>query len=140
MCRLIENEVHEIKVKMFREKLQIPHKCNFPFFKEVVTRLSLFSLKELVKQFELMQNHTMQSICSGRFMATMGLPCVHMMYHWREQTIPPRAIHPQWQIDTRESLFIENETNVDDLVCQKCLTGCKITINDFLLLIGNMFK
>ncbi|KAL3525047.1 hypothetical protein ACH5RR_013419 [Cinchona calisaya] len=125
ICHLIENEIHEFKVKILSEKLQVPHKCNIPFFKEVVTRLSLFSLKELEKQFELMENHTMQPICSGSFMAIMGLPCAHMMCHWRGQTLPLAMVHSQWRIDTRETLLSEVEATDDDCNLGSVLTRLK---------------
>ncbi|KAL3537404.1 hypothetical protein ACH5RR_000770 [Cinchona calisaya] len=61
-----------------------------------------------------MENHTMQPICSDGFMATMRLPCAHMMRHWRGQTLPLAMVYSQWRIDTRESLLSEVKATDDD--------------------------
>ncbi|KAF7150704.1 hypothetical protein RHSIM_Rhsim02G0175500 [Rhododendron simsii] len=63
--------------------------------------------EELLKQYEMMRHGTMQSTCTGHFMASMGLPCAHKMIEWKDERLPLDAIHSQWRIDIR-SLSVSN--------------------------------
>ncbi|KAL6567007.1 hypothetical protein OROMI_015411 [Orobanche minor] len=56
----------------------------------------------------------MTSICSEEFVTTMGLPCAHMMFLWKETSIPLGAIHLQWRIDMRSSLLVDNDVGDGD--------------------------
>jgi hypothetical protein len=47
----VEHEFNEIKVKLASERIQIPHDCNMPLFKELLSHVSLFALKEIFKQY-----------------------------------------------------------------------------------------
>ncbi|KAL6556543.1 hypothetical protein OROGR_005831 [Orobanche gracilis] len=105
VCLLLENDLRELKVRIANERIQIPHMCNIPFYREVVSRLSIFALNELEKQFEMLKTKKMSSVCTGVFKATMGLPCAHMMSSWMGKAIPITAIHQQWRIDSRDAIF-----------------------------------
>ncbi|KAG5536356.1 hypothetical protein RHGRI_023956 [Rhododendron griersonianum] len=74
---------------------------------ELVSHVSVFAMGELLKQYEMMRHGTMQSICTGHFMASMGLPCAHKMIEWKDKILPLDAIHSQWRIDIR-SLSVSN--------------------------------
>ncbi|KAL6547501.1 hypothetical protein OROMI_023222 [Orobanche minor] len=105
VCLLLENDLRELKVRIANERIQIPHMCSIPFYREVVSRLSIFALNELEKQFEMLKTKKMSSVCTGVFKATMGLPCAHMMSSWMGKAIPITAIHQQWRIDSRDAIF-----------------------------------
>nr|KAJ0186149.1 hypothetical protein LSAT_V11C900470640 [Lactuca sativa] len=51
--------------------------------------------------------------CTGHFMATMGLPCVHKLKHLQGMTNPLDLIHPHWKIDTLR-LNLEDDSHNDD--------------------------
>ena len=66
---------------------------------------------------------TLKLICSGNFMATMGLPYAHMMGDWRETTLPLHLRHSQWRIDTKclassngENEKIDDENEMKELL------------------------
>ncbi|GKD29422.1 PKS-NRPS hybrid synthetase, partial [Tanacetum coccineum] len=46
----VVNEFNEIKVKLASERIKIPHDCNMPLFRELLSHVSLFALKEIYKQ------------------------------------------------------------------------------------------
>ncbi|KAG5551462.1 hypothetical protein RHGRI_009772 [Rhododendron griersonianum] len=107
ICLAIENEFNEIKTQLLSERIRVPHRSNILFFKELVSHVSVFAMGELLKQYEMMRHGTMQSICTGHFMASMGLPCAHKMIEWKDKILPLDAIHSQWRIDIR-SLSVSN--------------------------------
>jgi len=43
----------------------------------------------------MVKHGTLKPICTGNFMATMGLPCAHMMSDWKEATLSLHNIHSQ---------------------------------------------
>ncbi|KAF7140308.1 hypothetical protein RHSIM_Rhsim06G0070800 [Rhododendron simsii] len=107
ICLAIENEFNEIKTQLLSERIRVPHRSNILFFKELVSHVSVFAMGELLKQYEMMRHGTMQSTCTGHFMASMGLPCAHKMIEWKDKILPLDAIHSQWRIDIR-SLSVSN--------------------------------
>ncbi|KAG5552486.1 hypothetical protein RHGRI_010537 [Rhododendron griersonianum] len=68
-------------------------------FKEINAQLSMYAMGEILKQYEMVKHATMQLVCTGHFMATMGLPCAHKMIDWKGKALPLDAIHSQWRID-----------------------------------------
>ncbi|PWA47757.1 hypothetical protein CTI12_AA460500 [Artemisia annua] len=91
ICLAVEHEFNAIKVKLASEKIRVPHNCNIPLFRELLSHLSQFALKEIYKQYE--------KIKDGHFMVTMGLPCAHKIVSCLGKTIPLDIIHPHWRID-----------------------------------------
>ncbi|GJT05681.1 PKS-NRPS hybrid synthetase [Tanacetum coccineum] len=78
ISQAVEHEFNEIKIRLAREKIQIPHSCNMPFFGSFCT----------------------MTPCTGHFMATMGLPCAHKIKDWNQMALSLELIHPHWRIDT----------------------------------------
>jgi hypothetical protein len=70
-----------------------------PFFRDVISHVSRYTLKELQKQYMKVELGTMSPVCSGRFTKTMGLPCAHEMCKWKNGTLPLDLIHSQWRIE-----------------------------------------
>lgn len=52
ICLAVEHEFNEIKVKLASEKIRVPHNCNLPLFRELLSHVSQFALKEIHKQYE----------------------------------------------------------------------------------------
>ncbi|XP_071720539.1 uncharacterized protein [Rutidosis leptorrhynchoides] len=98
-CLAVEHEFNEIKVKLASEKIQVPHCCNIPVYRDILYRVSQFALKEISEQYQKMKKGIMTP-CTGHLMATMGLPCAHKMVEFIDLAIPLELIHPQWRIDT----------------------------------------
>lgn len=101
ICLAIENQFHEIKAQLYSEKIRLPHKLGIPFFKNLVTHVSVFALNELHKQYELAKSSNLSSKCKGQFCRTMGPPCVHMIREMNCEALPLNNIHEQWRIDIR---------------------------------------
>lgn len=118
ICLAIENEFNEIKTQLLSERIRIAHQSNIPFFKELVTHVSAFAMKELVKQHEMMRHGTMQPTCTGHFLASMGLPCAHTMIQWKGKILPLDTIHSQWRIDVR-SFSLPNCEQAEDGAAQE---------------------
>ncbi|XP_052623634.1 PKS-NRPS hybrid synthetase cheA-like [Lactuca sativa] len=112
ICLAIKHEFNEIKVQLASEKIQVLRKCDAPAFREILCRVSHFALKEIYTQYEKIKNGTMTP-CTGHFMATMGLPCVHKLKHLQGMTNPLDLIHPHWKIDTLR-LNLEDDSHNDD--------------------------
>ncbi|GJZ57347.1 protein FAR1-related sequence 5 [Tanacetum coccineum] len=93
----VVNEFNEIKVKLASERIKIPHDCNMPLFRELLSHVSLFALKEIYKQYIKKKDVT---TCTGHFMATMGLPCVHKINSLQGMTLSLDLVHPHRRIDT----------------------------------------
>ncbi|GKD88254.1 hypothetical protein Tco_1363761, partial [Tanacetum coccineum] len=100
ICLAVEHEFNEIKVKLASEKIRVPHNCNMPLFRELLSHVSQFALKCTVTP------------CTGHFMATMGLQCYHKIVSCLGMTIPLDNIHPHWRIDTL-SLNPEVDSSTD---------------------------
>ncbi|XP_021839271.2 protein FAR1-RELATED SEQUENCE 5-like [Spinacia oleracea] len=114
ICLAIDNEFQKIKTQLESERLRVPHKYNVPYFKDLMTHVSIFALKKVYKQYEMASLGTLKPFCTGSFVATMGLPCAHMMNDWKEGTLPLHLINNQWRIDTQ--FFTEiNEDNTCDI-------------------------
>ncbi|GKC59631.1 hypothetical protein Tco_1087229, partial [Tanacetum coccineum] len=99
ICLAVEHEFNEIKVKLASEKIRVPHNCNMHLFRDLLSHVSQFALKEIHKKFEKIKDGTVTP-CTGHFMATMGLPCAHKIVSCLGNTIPLDIIHPHWRIDT----------------------------------------
>jgi hypothetical protein len=56
MCLAIEHEFNEIKVKLSSEKIHMPHNSNIPLVRDILSRVSLFALKEIYMQYEKLKN------------------------------------------------------------------------------------
>ena len=65
----------------------------FLFFKELNTRVSMFAMRELLKQYEMVKLDKMPSTCTGHFTATMGLACSHKMICLKDAVLPLSSIH-----------------------------------------------
>lgn len=73
ICIANENELHKIKTQVWAEKLCIPHDCNVHAFKEIVTKVSMFAIRELYKQYdEMVKFGTLEPIYSGNITRTIG--------------------------------------------------------------------
>ncbi|GJU16010.1 hypothetical protein Tco_1143976 [Tanacetum coccineum] len=70
----VEHEFNKIKVKLTSEKIRVPHNCNMPLFRELLSYVSQVALKKIHKQYENIKDGTVTS-CTGHFMVTIGLPC-----------------------------------------------------------------
>lgn len=112
ICLAIEHQFQEIKTQLSSEKVRVPHRLRIPFFKEVVTHVSMFALDELYKQHEAAKYGNLSSQCTGHFFKTMGIPCGHMIKDMKIQVLPLNAIHNQWKIDAR--LFNDQHASLDD--------------------------
>lgn len=66
-------------IHFLSEKLKISYVCNIHFFKGLHHHVSMFAMKQLYKQYEMIKFRTMVPMCSGHFTASMGLPCAHTM-------------------------------------------------------------
>ncbi|GKD78576.1 PKS-NRPS hybrid synthetase [Tanacetum coccineum] len=44
ICLAVEHEFNEIKVKLASEKIRVPHNCNMPLFRELLSHVSQFAL------------------------------------------------------------------------------------------------
>ncbi|PWA56893.1 hypothetical protein CTI12_AA414210 [Artemisia annua] len=106
----VEHEFKEIKVKLASERIQVPHDCNIPFFREVLSHVSKFALKEIYKQYEKVKEGTINP-CTGHYTATMGLPCAHKIAQWEGMSLPLDLINSHWRIDT---LSLNSEDVVDN--------------------------
>ncbi|KAM5575510.1 protein FAR1-RELATED SEQUENCE 5-like [Rosa sericea] len=111
ICLAIENQFHEIKARLSSEKIRHPHKVGIPFFKELITHISIFALDELHKQYELAKSNNLSSQCKGHFCRTMGLPCAHMIREMKFEALQLNSIHEQWRIDTRS---FDHGASLDD--------------------------
>ncbi|GJZ22592.1 PKS-NRPS hybrid synthetase, partial [Tanacetum coccineum] len=81
----VEHEFNEIKVRLASERIKIPHDCNIPEFRELLSHVSLFAFKEIYKQYIKKKEGTVTP-CTSHFMATMGLPYHHKI---RASTMVP---------------------------------------------------
>ncbi|PWA86891.1 protein FAR1-RELATED SEQUENCE 5 [Artemisia annua] len=106
------HEFNEIKVRLASERIKVPHNCNTPIFRELLSNLSLFALKEIHKQYVKAKDGKMTS-CTGHFMATMGLPCAHKIKHMKGNVLSLDLVHSHWRIDTL-SLIPEDDSHDDD--------------------------
>nr|KAJ0192519.1 hypothetical protein LSAT_V11C800444140 [Lactuca sativa] len=70
-----------------------------PVFRELLSHVSHFALKEIHMQCEKIKNGIMMP-CTGHFMATMGFPCAHNIKQLEGKPLSLDLIHPQWRIDT----------------------------------------
>ena len=52
ISQAVEHDFNEIKIRLASEKIQVPHSCNMPFFRELLSHVSHFALKEIHKQCE----------------------------------------------------------------------------------------
>lgn len=107
ICLAIENQYKEIKTQLASEKIRVPHKFRGPLFKELVTNISGFALREIFKQYELSKSDSLGDTCTGHFTRTMGMPCAHMMRNNNPNVLRLCDIHLQWRIDIRSSNSFE---------------------------------
>nr|XP_043637923.1 protein FAR1-RELATED SEQUENCE 5-like [Erigeron canadensis] len=99
ICLAVEHEFNEIKIRVASEKIQIPHNCDMPIFRDLLLSVSHFALQEIYKQYEKISNGTMTP-CTGHFTATMSLPCAHKIKGHREKSLSLELVHPQWRINS----------------------------------------
>lgn len=95
------------------QRVRLKKFIHIPFFKDVITRISRYALKELWKQYMKVELGTMSPVCSGRFTKTMGLPCAHQMSKWKNGTLSLDLIHSQWRLEGKvlsspTALYSEN--------------------------------
>ncbi|GJU91435.1 PKS-NRPS hybrid synthetase [Tanacetum coccineum] len=101
----------KIKVQLASERIQTPHECNMPLFRELLSHVSLFALKEIYKQY-IKKKDGIVTMCTGHFLATMGLPCVHRINSLQGMALSLDLVHPHWRIDTL-SLCQEDDSQND---------------------------
>ncbi|GKD20529.1 hypothetical protein Tco_1222232 [Tanacetum coccineum] len=65
-AKLIEHEFKEIKVKLASERIQVPHDCNIPLFREILSHVSKFALKEIYKKYEKVKEGIIYP-CTGHY-------------------------------------------------------------------------
>ncbi|XP_050368851.1 protein FAR1-RELATED SEQUENCE 5-like [Argentina anserina] len=117
VCLAIENQFAEIKVQLSNEKIHHPHKVGTPFFKELVTRISIFALDQLQRQYEFAKSRNLSSQCKCHFYKTMGIPCAHMIKDRNFEAPQLNSIHEQWRIDTRSfGVWLDKGDEIDVLL------------------------
>lgn len=52
MCLAIEHEFNEIKIRLASERIQIPHNCNMPIFRDLLSNVSRFALEKIYEQYD----------------------------------------------------------------------------------------
>ncbi|PIA55362.1 hypothetical protein AQUCO_00800248v1 [Aquilegia coerulea] len=119
ICLAVENNFLEIKTKLASEKLTLRHNICVPFFKEVVYCVSVFAIVKLFEQYKLALFDSSLHACKRQFVATMGLPCAHMMRCMKDKVLWLSDIHPQWRIDKRsfedDDIVIDPGNTIDSL-------------------------
>lgn len=76
-----------------KDFVQLIARANVPFFKKLNTHVSIFAMKELLNQYEMVKSGKMHYTCTCHFTATMGLPCSHVMILLKEGVLPLSSIH-----------------------------------------------
>ena len=107
ICLANENQFHEIKAQLSSEQIQVPHHFHIPLFRELVTRVSVFSLDQLFKQCEIAKFDEL-FVYKRHFMKTMGLPCAHKIRNMKHEMLHIDDIHLQWRLDIRS--FVKSDT------------------------------
>lgn len=97
----MDNDFQDIKIQLSSQRLQIPHSCNVSSFKKLVPYISSFALRELEKQDEIVKFGTINLLCSGQFIAIMGLLCAQKILELKKELILLNLIHLQWMINMR---------------------------------------
>ncbi|XP_074293185.1 protein FAR-RED IMPAIRED RESPONSE 1-like [Silene latifolia] len=72
ICLAIENEFHEIKTLLESEKIRVRHKCNIPYFKDLIYKVSTFALKKLHKQYEMSSLGTLKVMSCLKLLRNNG--------------------------------------------------------------------
>lgn len=99
-CSSVEKEYKEMITRLEGEKIRVLyHCCKVSLFENILCRVSEHALVELYKQYEKVKKGTVDPVCTGRFAATMGLPCAHTMVN--SEVLNLDSVHQQWRIDTR---------------------------------------
>lgn len=75
LCLAIEHEFNEIKVRLASERIKVPHNCNTPIFRELLSNLSLFALKEIHKQYVKAKDGNMCSYYTFTFLYVFKHHC-----------------------------------------------------------------
>jgi MULE transposase domain len=100
ICSSVEKVYKEMTTRLESEKIRVLyHCCKVPLFENILCRVSEHALVELYKQYEKVKRGSVHPVCTGRFTATMGLPCVHTMAN--SEVLNLDLVHQQWRIDTR---------------------------------------
>nr|GFB93136.1 protein FAR1-related sequence 5 [Tanacetum cinerariifolium] len=69
------------------------------FFRELLSHVSHFALKEIPKQCEISKSGSFTPY-TIHCTATMSLPCAHTIKDWNEVALSLELIHPHRRIDT----------------------------------------
>ncbi|XP_078161175.1 PKS-NRPS hybrid synthetase cheA-like [Carex rostrata] len=99
-CSTVEKQYKEMITQLESEKIRVLYHCSkVSLFENILCRVSEHALVELYKQYEKVKKSTVDPVCTGRFTATMGLPCAHTMVN--SEALNLDLVHQQWRIDTR---------------------------------------
>ncbi|XP_030445922.2 protein FAR1-RELATED SEQUENCE 5-like [Syzygium oleosum] len=104
ICLAVENQFQEIKSKLSSEKVRVPHHLHIPLFRNLITRVSVFTLDKLYKQTEIAKSRVELPPCTGHFVQSMGLPCAHEIRFRFSDGLPLDIINLRWRLDTRSFL------------------------------------
>ncbi|CAG8665022.1 2772_t:CDS:1 [Gigaspora margarita] len=97
-----------------QEKIRIPHVLNDQFYAQVVTKVSIFTLKKTHKQFLKATDSTLENPlppCSGIFTLSMDLPCSHVILerHTNNQSLQLIDFHTHWRLQKESSTHVLSE-------------------------------
>ena len=102
-----ETSAHELETQIAGERINVHREHKDPFFKDVVGQVSVFSLKKVEQQLNLMRKLNNNSEeCSNSFSKTMSLPCQHQIREMiaNGQILRLWCFHPIWHLVNEEYL------------------------------------
>ena len=117
LTHMLTNQKLELNAEMERQKLIISHHLRDDIFKDLHYKVSLFALEKVYEQLKYLEGEGIDSVCTGIFTKTWGLPCKHTLleYVQFQKPILLSDIHSQWLLDpnplqTNESISDEDIT------------------------------
>ena len=101
LTHMLTNQKLELNAEMERQKLISSHHLRDNIFKELHYHVSLFALEKMYEQLILLEGESNESVCTGLFTKTWGLPCKHTILRCVEveKPISLSTIHNQWLLD-----------------------------------------
>ncbi|KAJ4802465.1 Protein FAR1-RELATED SEQUENCE 6 [Rhynchospora pubera] len=129
----VEKEYKDTTTRLESEKIRVLYYCcKVSLFENILCRVSEHALVELYKQYEKVKKGEVDPVCTGRFRATMGLPCAHSMVN--SEALILDSVHQQWRIDTRllprRNPLIGFKRRKEDLCPYVDLNGPKTELSD----------
>ncbi|CAG8696391.1 10298_t:CDS:2 [Cetraspora pellucida] len=118
--RVEENQHKEIDAMVAKDKTQIPHAQNIPFYAQLVTKISLFALRKIHEQFLKASRATPDNPlgpCNNTFSSYMGLPCAHVIQECfaANKSLNLTDIHQHWWIENRQ-LTLQNNSESESFI------------------------